>query len=174
MQNSLKKLLSEDCNKEQENSTQNRLLEKKTENTERHILDPFCWHMVGCVDKLTKRAVTGGSGHAKSKKWFAWRQNCSNSNFPSRKFRTAERCHPIQRKYNERVSCLSILDIVWLYWSCFQLGKTSIKKNYFEHCPNHLNPPTDPNSGNLVLFFRTSKFKIWKSKWGGEGDILTA
>ena len=26
------------------------------------------------------------------------------------------------------------------------------------HCPNH--PPHDPNSGNLVLFFRTSKFKI--------------
>ena len=87
--------------------------------------------MVGCVDKLTKRAVTGGSGHAKSKKWFAWRQNCSNSNFPSRKFRTAERCHPIQRKYNERVSCLSRLDIVWLYWSCFQLGKTSIQKKTF-------------------------------------------
>ena len=29
----------------------------------------------------------------------------------------------------------------------------------FGHCPNHLNsPPHDPNSGNLVLFFRTSKF----------------
>ena len=33
------------------------------------------------------------------------------------------------------------------------------KKTFsFGHCPNHLNPPPhDPNSGNLVLFFRTSK-----------------
>ena len=31
----------------------------------------------------------------------------------------------------------------------------------FGHCPNPLNPPPpDPNLGNLVLFFRTSKFKI--------------
>ena len=36
------------------------------------------------------------------------------------------------------------------------------KKTFsFGHCPNHLNPPPhDPNSGNLVLFFRKSKFKI--------------
>ena len=28
------------------------------------------------------------------------------------------------------------------------------KKTFsFEHCPNHLNPPPDPNLGNLVLFF---------------------
>ena len=28
------------------------------------------------------------------------------------------------------------------------------KKTFsFGHCPNHLNPPHDPNSGNLVLFF---------------------
>ena len=33
------------------------------------------------------------------------------------------------------------------------------KKTFsFGHCPNHLNPPPHPpNSGNLVLFFRTSK-----------------
>ena len=39
------------------------------------------------------------------------------------------------------------------------------KKTFsFGHCPNHLHPPLpDPNSGNLVLFFRKSKFKIWKS-----------
>ena len=42
------------------------------------------------------------------------------------------------------------------------LGKASIEKKTFSfgHCPNHLNPPPDPNSGNLVLFFRTSIFKI--------------
>ena len=38
------------------------------------------------------------------------------------------------------------------------------KKTFsFGHCPNYLDPPHDPNSGNLVLFFRKSKFKIWKS-----------
>ena len=38
------------------------------------------------------------------------------------------------------------------------------KKTFsFGHCPNYLTPPHDPNSGNLVLFFRKSKFKIWKS-----------
>ena len=39
------------------------------------------------------------------------------------------------------------------------------KKTFsFGHCPNYLTPPPhDPNSGNLVLFFRKSKFKIWKS-----------
>ena len=38
------------------------------------------------------------------------------------------------------------------------------KTFYFGHCPKYLNPPPhDPNSGNLVLFFRKSKFKIWKS-----------
>ena len=36
------------------------------------------------------------------------------------------------------------------------------KKTFsFGHCPNHLTPPPpDPNLGNLVLFFWTSKFKI--------------
>ena len=39
------------------------------------------------------------------------------------------------------------------------------KKTFsFGHCPNHLSPPPHgPKSGNLVLFFRKSKFKIWKS-----------
>ena len=39
-------------------------------------------------------------------------------------------------------------------------GRHQQKKTFsFEHCPNHLNPPLpDPNSGNLVLFFRTLKF----------------
>ena len=32
------------------------------------------------------------------------------------------------------------------------------KKTFsFGHCPNHLNPPPDPNSGNLVLFFGRQK-----------------
>ena len=46
------------------------------------------------------------------------------------------------------------------------LGKGSTEKKTFSfgHCPNPLTPPPhDPNSGNLVLFFRKSKFKIWKS-----------
>ena len=36
------------------------------------------------------------------------------------------------------------------------------KKTFsFKHCPNHQNPPPpDPNSSNLAIFFRTSKFKI--------------
>ena len=36
------------------------------------------------------------------------------------------------------------------------------KKTFsFWHCPNFLTPPPhDPNSGNLVLFFRKAKFKI--------------
>ena len=35
------------------------------------------------------------------------------------------------------------------------------KKTFsFGHCPNPLTPPPDPNLGNLVLFFWTSKFKI--------------
>ena len=41
----------------------------------------------------------------------------------------------------------------------YQLGKTSMKKKTFSfgHCPNHLNPPPDPTSGNLVLFFGRQK-----------------
>ena len=32
------------------------------------------------------------------------------------------------------------------------------KKTFsFGHCPNHLTPPPDPNSGNLVLFFGRQK-----------------
>ena len=35
------------------------------------------------------------------------------------------------------------------------------KKNiFFRALPESPNPPLDPNSGNLVLFFRKSKFKI--------------
>ena len=39
------------------------------------------------------------------------------------------------------------------------------KKNVFFRALPELPtpPPHDPNSGNLVLFFRKSKFKIWKS-----------
>ena len=40
------------------------------------------------------------------------------------------------------------------------------KKNvFFRALPEFPKPPPphDPNSGNLVLFFRKSKFKIWKS-----------
>ena len=49
------------------------------------------------------------------------------------------------------------------------LGKTSMEKKTISFRPL----PPDANSGNLVLFFQTSKFKIWKSLWGGEEDILT-
>ena len=39
------------------------------------------------------------------------------------------------------------------------------KKNVFFRAVPELPkpPPPDPNLGNLVLFFRKSKFKIWKS-----------
>ena len=43
------------------------------------------------------------------------------------------------------------------------LKKTSMKKNvFFRALPESPKPqpPPDPNSGNLVLFFRKSKFKI--------------
>ena len=44
-------------------------------------------------------------------------------------------------------------------------GRHQLKKNvFFRALPEFPNPPPhDPNSGNLVLFFRKSKFKIWKS-----------
>ena len=49
-------------------------------------------------------------------------------------------------------------------WGSQDLVREEVnRKNTFSfgHCPNHLNPPPhDPNSGNLVLFFRKSKFKI--------------
>ena len=45
-----------------------------------------------------------------------------------------------------------------LIWICYIREDINEKKTFsFGHCPNHLNPPHDPNSGNLVLFFRTSK-----------------
>ena len=45
------------------------------------------------------------------------------------------------------------------------LGKTSMKKKTFSfgHCPNHLTPPPLPLIRATWSFFRTSKFKIWKS-----------
>ena len=37
------------------------------------------------------------------------------------------------------------------------------KKTFsFGHCPNHLTPPPDPNSGNLVLFFSEVKIQDLK------------
>ena len=45
-------------------------------------------------------------------------------------------------------------------------GRGQRQKNvFFRALPEFPNPPPphDPNSGNLVLFFRKSKFKIWKS-----------
>ena len=45
-------------------------------------------------------------------------------------------------------------------------GRGQRKKNVFFRALPELPkppPPHDPNSGNLVLFFRKSKFKIWKS-----------
>ena len=55
------------------------------------------------------------------------------------------------------------------------LGRHQWKKNVFLRAlPESPNTPRpDPNTGNLVPFFWTSKFKIWKSLGGGEGDILT-
>ena len=48
---------------------------------------------------------------------------------------------------------------------CCLKGRGQLKKNvFFRALPELPNPPPhDPNSGNLVLFFRKSKFKIWKS-----------
>ena len=43
----------------------------------------------------------------------------------------------------------------------------------FGHCPNHLTPPLDPNSGNLVLFFGRQNSRFESHLRGGEGDILT-
>ena len=50
----------------------------------------------------------------------------------------------------------------WHFKTCLHLGKASMEKKTFSfgHCPNPQPPPPDPNSGNLVLFFWTSKFKI--------------
>ena len=45
---------------------------------------------------------------------------------------------------------------------CFVKGRPQLKKNVFFRALPELPkpPPHDPNSGNLVLFFRKSKFKI--------------
>ena len=43
------------------------------------------------------------------------------------------------------------------------LGKTSMKKNvFFRALPESPNPPPDPNSGNLVLFFSDVKIQDLK------------
>ena len=44
-------------------------------------------------------------------------------------------------------------------WSkCGALREDINKKTFsFGYCPNHLTPPPDPNSGNLVLFFGRQK-----------------
>ena len=50
-------------------------------------------------------------------------------------------------------------------WYTFREDINEKKTFSFGHCLNYLNPPPphDPNSGNLVLFFWTSKFRTWKS-----------
>ena len=56
------------------------------------------------------------------------------------------------------------------------LGKTSTEKNvFFRAVPESANPPPDPNSGNLVLFFghQNSRFESHlRTLWGGEGDFF--
>ena len=52
------------------------------------------------------------------------------------------------------------------YYIALLLGKGSIEKKRFLLGIARITwtpSPHDPNSGNLVLFFRKSKFKIWKS-----------
>ena len=61
-----------------------------------------------------------------------------------------------------------ILQPMSSFWN--HKGRGQWKKNvFFRVLPESPKPPPppDPNSGNLVLFFRTTKM------WGGEGDILT-
>ena len=73
----------------------------------------------------------------------------------------------------KRAHCIFFVwgDIVRQSW-IFYLGSLSLnvseglneKKMFsFEHCPNHLNPPTPIRA--TWSFFRKSKFKIWKSVW---------
>ena len=54
---------------------------------------------------------------------------------------------------------------VWMSRNTPPKGRGQRKKNVFFRALPELPkpPPHDPNSGNLVLFFRKSKFKIWKS-----------
>ena len=54
---------------------------------------------------------------------------------------------------------------MYIMQSKYSLGKASMEKNvFFRALPELPNPPPhDTNSGNLVLFFPKSKFKIWKS-----------
>ena len=52
----------------------------------------------------------------------------------------------------------------WKYALYFREGVNWKKNVLFRALPELPKPPPhDPNSGNLVLFFRKSKFKIWKS-----------
>ena len=53
-------------------------------------------------------------------------------------------------------------------------GRDQLKKNVFFRALPELPrppPPTDPNLGNLVLFFQTSKFIEFAKMWGGGGEI---
>ena len=53
-------------------------------------------------------------------------------------------------------------------------GRHQFKKTFsFGHCPNHLTPPPDPNSGNLVLFFGRQKrrfARMTKKYFDGDND----
>ena len=47
------------------------------------------------------------------------------------------------------------------------------KKTFsFGHCPNHLNPPPDPNAGNLVLFFGSQNSRF-ESQFRTKNTIYT-
>ena len=61
---------------------------------------------------------------------------------------------------------MGMASVKWTVQKVSRLGKGSTEKKRFLSGIariTYLNPPHDPNSGNLVLLFRKSKFKIWKS-----------
>ena len=116
------------------------------------------WVRFACVDRVTIICISNFNIFVKS--YILWQQNHLNKkSLQSNKLF----CFSVSNLWG--LLCYGT-NISWVSsqrrWS---LGKGSIEKKFsFGHCPNYLNPPPPaPNLGNLVLFFRTSKFKIWKS-----------
>ena len=61
------------------------------------------------------------------------------------------------------------LNLPCLLQEYYGLGKGSIEKNvFFRALPELPKPPPDPNLGNLVLFFRTSKFNAVQVPTGSQ------
>ena len=79
--------------------------------------------------------------------------------------KTAESNVWVQSRLGERVLSGRIITLEEKKDNRTSKGRGQRKKNvFFRALPELPNPPPhDPNSGNLVLFFRKSKFKIWKS-----------